>query len=212
MSADEKGRFCSACQKTVYDFTQSSDRVIAEKINSGEKICGRFDASQLDRKLVLIQKKPTFWSAGMAGVFSLMALESEKVIAQEIPETVQTDAKKAGQKIGEVAAVKMFVTVTGKVSDDSGLPIPMVKIVNQRTKAETQTDLDGNFTIESKINDVLVFSFLGFKNAEKTISEKTMNVQMETEHLYLGGIVVTGKPIRPPFLTRVYHSITDWFR
>src|ERR1051326_1671697 len=53
MTPDQKGAFCGSCQKSVYDFTGKSDAEIAgilEK-NKGKKICGRFDASQLERPM-----------------------------------------------------------------------------------------------------------------------------------------------------------------
>ncbi|MFC6267369.1 hypothetical protein [Frigoriflavimonas asaccharolytica] len=48
MLPEEKGKFCGFCQKTVYDFTQTSDEKIQqifEKENGN--ICGRFENTQL---------------------------------------------------------------------------------------------------------------------------------------------------------------------
>ncbi len=48
MLPEEKGKFCESCQKTVYDFTQTSDEKIQqifEKENGN--ICGRFREDQL---------------------------------------------------------------------------------------------------------------------------------------------------------------------
>lgn len=48
MQANELGRYCLACQKTVIDFTQKSEKEIAEILLKSEgKICGRFLESQL---------------------------------------------------------------------------------------------------------------------------------------------------------------------
>jgi TonB-dependent SusC/RagA subfamily outer membrane receptor len=52
MSLQEKGRFCSVCSKTVRDFTVSSDREVMKAFSRPEDhICGRFNASQLNRNL-----------------------------------------------------------------------------------------------------------------------------------------------------------------
>ncbi|WP_346984733.1 TonB-dependent receptor plug domain-containing protein [Chryseobacterium sp. POE27] len=52
MTPDEKGRFCSVCSKTVRDFTVSSDREVMKAFSRPEDhICGRFNASQLNRNL-----------------------------------------------------------------------------------------------------------------------------------------------------------------
>lgn len=38
MIPEEKGRFCAMCQKTVYDFTKSSDREIINTYNSNKNL------------------------------------------------------------------------------------------------------------------------------------------------------------------------------
>lgn len=53
MTPDEKGAFCGSCNKSVHDFTNRSDEEIAEVFmnSGGAKICGRFNASQVDKLL-----------------------------------------------------------------------------------------------------------------------------------------------------------------
>lgn len=60
MTPAEKGRFCSSCQKDVYDFTKSTDLQIIETYNKTNSICGRFLPSQLDRELFYPKKKNQF--------------------------------------------------------------------------------------------------------------------------------------------------------
>lgn len=49
MTANEKGRFCGSCQKTVVDFTHFSTTDIQNYFTKhyGQKICGRFKNEQL---------------------------------------------------------------------------------------------------------------------------------------------------------------------
>lgn len=49
MSPQEKGRFCSACNKCVIDFTQMQPQEIRQIIDEkqGERVCGRFYNHQL---------------------------------------------------------------------------------------------------------------------------------------------------------------------
>ena len=57
-------------------------------------------------------------------------------------------------------------TVTGTVSDNSG-PVPGVNIIVKGTTTGTQTDFDGNYSLDVKSSDaVLVFSFIGYKTQE----------------------------------------------
>ena len=53
MSQEDQGRFCSACKKTVVDFTGMSDRqVIAFFKKPAGSVCGRFYQDQLNRDLL----------------------------------------------------------------------------------------------------------------------------------------------------------------
>ena len=51
MSTAEQGKFCSQCNKTVFDFTTAADAEIIKHIEAmkGEMFCGRFQENQLDR-------------------------------------------------------------------------------------------------------------------------------------------------------------------
>ncbi len=54
-----RGKFCGSCQKQVLDFSDMSDRQIAEffKKPSTGSVCGRFMQDQLDRDLVIPKKR-----------------------------------------------------------------------------------------------------------------------------------------------------------
>src|SRR5688572_420565 len=53
MLPDEKGKFCLSCCKSVFDFSNKSDTEIHQVLmeNKGQKICGRFTKTQLNRPL-----------------------------------------------------------------------------------------------------------------------------------------------------------------
>ena len=52
MSPEEKGRFCGSCQKTVIDFSEMSDRQVAEFFRRpAGSVCGRFHQDQLQRTM-----------------------------------------------------------------------------------------------------------------------------------------------------------------
>ena len=57
-----------------------------------------------------------------------------------------------------------FFKISGTVYDCEKLPIPGAYIKNLNSKAETQADFDGKFSIEVKLNDILEISFLEFKS------------------------------------------------
>lgn len=59
MTPVEKGRFCGSCQKQVVDFSNMSDRQVAEffKKPSTGSVCGRFMTDQLDREIEIPKKR-----------------------------------------------------------------------------------------------------------------------------------------------------------
>src|SRR4051794_27218772 len=59
MNPVEQGRFCGSCQKQVVDFSDMSDRQIAEffKRPSTGSVCGRFMTDQLDRQIAIPRKQ-----------------------------------------------------------------------------------------------------------------------------------------------------------
>jgi hypothetical protein len=59
MTPVEKGKFCGSCQKQVVDFSDMSDRQVAEffKKPSTGSVCGRFMTDQLDRPIEVPRKR-----------------------------------------------------------------------------------------------------------------------------------------------------------
>ncbi|SEC85800.1 TonB-linked outer membrane protein, SusC/RagA family [Tenacibaculum sp. MAR_2009_124] len=82
-------------------------------------------------------------------------------------------------------------TISGTVSDESG-PLPGVTVLKKGTTQGTETDFDGNYSLKAKSGDVLVFSFVGMKSAQKTVNgANQINVLMENDNL-LEEVVVVG--------------------
>jgi len=83
-------------------------------------------------------------------------------------------------------------TVTGTVTDELG-PVAGANIVIQGTTNGTQTDFDGNFTIEAASTDVLVISYLGYSTRNITVgNQSTINVQLAEDASQLDEVVVIG--------------------
>ncbi|MCC4213631.1 SusC/RagA family TonB-linked outer membrane protein [Leeuwenhoekiella parthenopeia] len=88
------------------------------------------------------------------------------------------------------------VAVSGTVvSADDGLPLPGVNvIVKGQSGMGAVTDFDGKYTINAPSSEsVLVFSFVGFKTAERRVgSNTTIDLQMATDENALEEVVVVG--------------------
>jgi len=84
-------------------------------------------------------------------------------------------------------------TVSGLVTDQSGLPLPGVSIIVVGTTEGTQTDFDGNYSISAEVGQTLRFSYIGQRTVNRVIgSADTIDVQMEEDAQALEEVVVTG--------------------
>ncbi len=85
-------------------------------------------------------------------------------------------------------------TVSGKVTDSSGVPLPGVTVVVRGTTQGIITDVDGNYMLANVPSDAtLVFSFVGMKAQEIAVAGKaSINVTMEEETIGIGEVVAIG--------------------
>ncbi|HLT52090.1 MAG TPA: carboxypeptidase-like regulatory domain-containing protein, partial [Arenibacter sp.] len=88
--------------------------------------------------------------------------------------------------------------LSGTVTDvNDGTPLPGVSILVQGTTNGTQTDFDGNFTLEATTGDILVFSYLGMKTLTVSVgNSNNINVSMEEDSSQLDEVVVTALGIK----------------
>ncbi|QHS56324.1 SusC/RagA family TonB-linked outer membrane protein [Mucilaginibacter sp. 14171R-50] len=88
-------------------------------------------------------------------------------------------------------------TVTGRVTEKSGEPLPGVTVAEKGTANGMSTTVDGKFSISVKQGAVLSFSFIGYKTKEVTVgAENTINVVLESGDNALNEVVVTALGIK----------------
>ncbi|MGA9637524.1 SusC/RagA family TonB-linked outer membrane protein [Flavobacterium sp.] len=81
--------------------------------------------------------------------------------------------------------------ITGQVNDDTGFPLPGVTILVNTSSKGVISDFDGKFALQANENDVLSFSFMGFKTQKKTVgTATTINVNMVTDAKILDNVIV----------------------
>ncbi|MEN2486871.1 von Willebrand factor type A domain-containing protein [Flavobacterium sp. B11] len=84
-------------------------------------------------------------------------------------------------------------TISGIVSDENKQPLPGVTIFNQSTKASVYTNFNGQYSIQAKIGDMLVFSFIGYKNqSQKVQNSNIINIKLLPDNQTLNEVVVVG--------------------
>src|SRR5690606_19811907 len=83
-------------------------------------------------------------------------------------------------------------TVTGTVTDDTGLPLPGVNVLVENTNRGTQTDFDGNYSIQVSQGEVLVFSFLGMTTNRITVQQANrIDAVLTASEAQLDEVIVT---------------------
>lgn len=83
-------------------------------------------------------------------------------------------------------------TISGIVKSDDGSPLEGATIRVKGTTVGAFTDSDGKFTVAGSEGDVLVVSYLGYKNAEMIAGSGMLSISMETDFAQLDEVVVTG--------------------
>ncbi len=85
--------------------------------------------------------------------------------------------KKEGDFAGLLA--EKVEEIRGKVVDENGEPMIGVSILIKGTTTGTVTDVDGNFSLNAKSGDVLVFSYIGYLTQNVTLgAESTLEIQL----------------------------------
>jgi hypothetical protein len=108
-------------------------------------------------------------------------------------------------------------TVSGKVTDETGQPLPQVTVLLKGTTTGAPTDADGNFRLSvPDTGGTLLFRFLGYVTQEIEIgSQSVINLQMQPEVTDVGEVVVTALGItreRPHWAMPLHLSVPMTFR
>lgn len=85
-------------------------------------------------------------------------------------------------------------SISGKVTDKSGQPLPGLTVVVKGTTNGTVTNMDGNYSISNVPDDaVLIFSFVGMRSQEIEVAGKTtIDVTMEDDAIGIEEVVAIG--------------------
>ena len=91
------------------------------------------------------------------------------------------------------AAFSQGTIVTGKVTDEKGLPLPGATILVKGSKRGTNTDGNGSFSITADTRDILVITTLGYTKQEVPVNgRKLINTQLVPDQQSLDEVVVVG--------------------
>ena len=85
------------------------------------------------------------------------------------------------------------VEVKGVVKDEKGDPLFGVLILKKGTQQGAATDMDGKYSLQAQVGDVLEYTFLGMQTlSRKVTGNATINVVLKDDVQQLDEMVVTG--------------------
>lgn len=214
MTQVEKGKFCASCQKTVVDFTNMSDRQLAEFFKKSiGSTCGRFQADQLGRDIAIPKKripwiKYFFQFSIPAFLISVKATAQKRKVLGDTTyctETMGLVSKNFFEKLPDTK------TISGKIINEDGQVVPHAIVQVKYNKDAVQADNDGVFQINAKPNSILIFSALGYNAKEvllKNDSDNLTVVFQKSDYALAGEVVVVGytikkKPKKMPLIKKI---------
>ena len=95
-------------------------------------------------------------------------------------------------------AIAMQQTITGRITDEDGLPLPGASVMEQGTSNVTTSDIDGNFRlVVSNPSAVIVVSYVGFEEQQVMLEGRTkVAVMLRVGANELNAVVVTALGIK----------------
>ncbi|MFV0522377.1 MAG: SusC/RagA family TonB-linked outer membrane protein [Mangrovibacterium sp.] len=83
--------------------------------------------------------------------------------------------------------------VTGRVTDENGISLPGVTVIEKGTTNGAITDIDGNYTINGvKPRATLVFSFVGMRSEEAVVTSGKIDITLLPDAIGLDEVVAVG--------------------
>ncbi|HEY9489243.1 MAG TPA: TonB-dependent receptor plug domain-containing protein, partial [Chryseosolibacter sp.] len=130
-----------------------------------------------------------FWhAAGMS--ISILLLPGLLMLNPASADSKHNDFMDSGPPGGETPDF----TVSGKVRDENGSPIPGANILLKSTTTGTTSDANGDYSLViPDERGILVFSFIGFATQEVEVAGRTViDITLVSDQVALSEIVVTG--------------------
>lgn len=90
------------------------------------------------------------------------------------------------------------ITITGRVTDQTDMPVMMANVAEAGTTNGTVTDMDGNYTISVPVGATLEFSFIGYATEKRKVEAgmTTLDIVLREDTQMLDAVVVTALGIK----------------
>jgi hypothetical protein len=215
MKANDVGRYCANCQKSVIDFTSLTDNEVLQIIKqTNGKLCGRLNSEQMNRVLIGTKQQSTNTKLHKILAGLLLLSSSENIIANKQHSETQIVFKSinenltvsTGENLNNQLSDSLKNIVQGKVIVANNKDvIPFASVLIKNTNIVTTTDIDGNFKItipENLLADtgkiILKVVYVGYGPDEFTINKKDLPITKGVYEMKYGGNVTMGIIIATP--------------
>ena len=106
------------------------------------------------------------------------------------------------------------ISISGKVTDEAGVPLNGATVAVKGTNISTATDANGEFTLQVPgLKSVLVINYVGYQLQEVTVvNNKKLSITLHTTNLLLDEVIITAngiasRKIKSSSVTRGYNNI-----
>ncbi|WP_316803767.1 carboxypeptidase-like regulatory domain-containing protein [Pedobacter nototheniae] len=201
MTANEAGRFCDSCQKSVIDFTGFNDQDLRNWfIENQGKGCGRFRPEQLGRfvdpEISTRKFRPGLIAASIFTLLSFSKLSEARAV--EKPSFYQNNQKLNFKlkNLNNQPATDSLRLIKGKIIDkDDKSALPGVSISLGGTDYRTTTNSTGEFLIRvpadfNKNECSITINYIGYKSMTSSINllqADSINLELCASTEMLGG-------------------------
>lgn len=123
MEVVELGRYCSVCEKVVFDYSEASEQDLIELIKRGDKICGRFPKRYVDMDLIENEKRRSIGMRGLvATAVNLVALTTMVSCNGDKEENGNLAREAAQETLTKVKYTEPYVLKGKVIADDVFMP------------------------------------------------------------------------------------------
>ncbi|WP_157960901.1 SusC/RagA family TonB-linked outer membrane protein [Nubsella zeaxanthinifaciens] len=173
--------------KIKLEANNESIKDLLEKIQKKTNLRFAFKENDIDNNFKISIPKAERSVKGLLD----MILEEQNITYKQIENNIIL-SKKTNLENDLLASAT--ITVSGKVTDQTGEPLTGVSVIEKGTQNGTTTDSKGNYRLSvAGESAVLVFSYIGFVNKTITVgASKNINVTMQEDKTMLDDIVVVG--------------------
>ena len=190
----------SQSTKLSLNFENTAVKEVIQAIETQSEFIFFYQEQQVDleRKVslqIMEEDIKTTLDKLFAGTDNIYIINDRQIVIGKAPEKeLEKQLPNLKEDVVPLPEQQQQKTITGKVTDSDGLPLPGVSVTVKGTTTGTVTNGDGEFTLRMpETADVLQFSFVGMKTQEIPIGNRTsFSVSMEAETIGMDEVIVVG--------------------